>query len=1160
MKLSKNNKHFLSVTLKDKTSNNTYSESKAASICCYNAEIISHLSEKDLTSLNLNLETIENFSDLKFLFENEEHQKKLLSKTIIRSENPFIISMQDINKTSKIKYFIELICLNKIELIPEFNFFSDFFNKLHRTNFLYLYHTNKLEEFAEIKFILQVESFYQKTFLISKDANYVSINNSNNDFIMSETDKNQFACEKKISMNNTTIKEVTEDEKIMGNESASRIHKSKNHESICNMGISEHSNINNKSNKNYYQSKKDDENNLYSKEKNQNNQFEYFKTFSFKNKIELKKTFNFEINNSGSGLDRIKPLNTEENLKYNNSILVDLKAKNPMENQNISTIKDQIRLSSDRKQEDIATDENQIKNSDQMTKNFLEEVENSNENNKYNNKTNPNELIDKSLKYDNNIDFNLDEKDEQVDAFDNEQGMNNEYDRLNHKGKTIPEPEKESGTEESNFAKSSKKSLNSKNQVEKKESKNLSQRSKNVFLTGNEIENQNNLNSLENDIKKENDVNNVNNIDKSIKDMTNESRKFTENINKNLDNDNQKDNLNINIDENACSNFVKNKDFYNKSKKDSLTLNQKELENDKDLNFNYVFSNNDNRSENKEIERFTNNNFYNSNNNFFSTNPHGSFYSTSKKSEFIKDQIFEINFNIGNYNFIYIDLDYSLRNNLKSNLEKLCKFVQWAWENFRYIKFILYLPKVQNFFLDLNQKFVKEITEIFSIADILLFEKKDLISYKNILQEVSDIKNKTASQFFNFNNTATTFNSNLKNLNNNTQKFNKSNNNTLEEFFLNEFKIKKRLVPLVVYPTKTLVILDELSNIIIYEKNYENKLIFKADNDFILYPQINHTNQNIIELYKSCLKENYCELRGIFIGGFLSKIMQKPVKVDTITSKDYTSAYMISIELAKKFLKLFFHQKPYPVTEEFYLIKLDKIIANTKLAEDIHRRRESKFVLDCVNKKKSFLKFYEPLNDNNLKDFFSLRSVSNTMRNFGFEKNQGKFIEPEKNNKLKKNDSLKIGGKFFISNPLKNISNIKNSAFEYSSMINNNSNINMLDIGSESANNVYFSNYNNFHLISNLNSVNNLEVTNRQRGNSLLTRSKVKNINTNLNSIGNGSGINSKSFMQKPNKVKGVFGKNITINLPRLVTPQIKIDPEEQIRNYVEFEKNLIID
>jgi len=25
------------------------------------------------------------------------------------------------------------------------------------------------------------------------------------------------------------------------------------------------------------------------------------------------------------------------------------------------------------------------------------------------------------------------------------------------------------------------------------------------------------------------------------------------------------------------------------------------------------------------------------------------------------------------------------------------------------------------------------------------------------------------------------------------------------------------------------------------------------------------------------------------------------------------------------------------------------------------------------------------------------------------------------------------------------------------------------------------------------------------------------------------------------------------------VTPQVKIDPEEQIRNYVEFEKNLIL-
>jgi hypothetical protein len=1173
MKLSKNNKQFLSIALKDKTSNYIYSESKAASICSYSADFILQLSEKDLSPLNIYLDNIEDFSDLKFLFENEVNHKKLLSKTIIRSENPFILSMLDLNKTSKIKYFIELICLNKIELIPEFSFFSDFFSKLHKTNFLYLYQTNNLDEFAEIRFILQVESFYQKTFLISKDANYES-NHSHNDIIINETDKNQLVCERKISMNNTTIKEVTEDEKNIYGDSMSRIQKSKNQESLCNLGMNENSNFNynnnnnNNNNKNLHKNIQTHNNKQNELNKNDNFAHEYLKTFSFKNNIELKKTLNLDLNNnSGIGIDKLKPSNTEENVKYSNKNFLDFKSKNSIENQNISTIKDQKRPSTNSKQTDFLAEEDEKNNVLLNEINILEEIENNQEN-----KTNQNDLNDKSLKFDNNIDFNVEEKNEQSKAFDTPEKINNNKSlKSNNQVNNITQPEKEMESAGSLIEKKSKKSVNRKNQNENEDNKDLSQRSKNVFLTGKDTESQQKIKHLDIINKQENEFNDENCYkEKSLRDDINQSRKLSaQYINNKLNiNNNQAQNFNMEENENSKINIDKEaKKKKNNSKSNaSLILNENQKEKDeKEIDYNFVFSNNDVRSENKDFERSTNNNILNSNNNFFSsTNPYGTYNSTLKKVEFSQNQIFEINFDLRNYNFIYIDLDYTVRKNLKSTLEKICKFVQWAWENFRYIKFVLYLPKIQDFFLDLNQDFFKEFLEILTIADIILLEKKEIISYKNSLKEISIIKkNQTASQFFNFNNTTNTFYSNFKS-SNKSQKLNITNNNIWEEFFLSEFKIKKRSVPLLVYPTKTLVILDELSSIIIYEKNYENKLIFKTETDFILYPQINHTNQNIIDLYKTCLVENYSELRGIFFGGFLSKIMQKPVKVDTIVSKDYTGAYMISIELAKKFLKLFFHQKPYPLNAEFYLIKLDKINANVKLAEDIHRRRESKFVLDCANEKKSFLKFYQPLNDHYLKDFFSLRSVSNTMRNFGFEKNQGKFIEPEKNSKIvKKNESLKIGGKFFLANPQNKLNNNYNkNAFENSSINNSNLNINSLGIGSESPNNAMLSNYKYFHLLSNLNSGSNLE-GNKQRGNSLLTRSKVNNINVNghinFNGSGNNFGKTSKSFMQKPNTVNSVFGKNINVNLPRLVTPQVKIDPEEQIRNYVEFEKNLIL-
>jgi len=1267
MKLSKNNKHFLSLAFKDKTSNNIYSELKAASICSYSVDIILHMSEKDTIPLNINIEKIENFSDLKNLFENENNHKKLLAKTVIKSENPFIISMLDINKTSKIKYFIELICLNKIELSPEFSFFKDFFDKLHKANFLYLYQTNKLEEYAEIRFILQIESFYQKTFLISKDDSLIESggndNSNTNEIIMDEVYKNQIASEmNKFTMNNnTTIKEVTEDEKhFNSNDSMTRGANNKIllNDSMCNVGMNENSNLaGNKSlNKDYKENNKNVESEnqkklnkntpLYHNKQNYFNNLEFnydSRSFSYKNKNELKNNLYLELNNdSSSAADRPKPSSTEANIKNSKNLLLDLdfKTKGSNDNQkNISQIKE-IKINSTRsEQEDFMVDDEDKSN--KKSNNKKNNIINSDENN-FNNK---------SLNFDNNIDFDVEPKASDK-AFEEYNEANKSVKSIKKVKSNIPEPDKEMenednsniylddvpkatvGTnEEDNPANKSVKSINkaksnipepckemeneesfverivnkSSRQEETKENiKDVSQRSRNVFLTGGDTATKKNIQNSDNNIKnshneiQHSDINikntdNYNNkneflLNDSFKkdnrfsnDTNSEAQRETSGHNNNNNNNNNNTNSNYNEQQNQQNTNIDNESFKNKKINNNVAsggslLMQNVFQNENESNFNYVFSNNDLRSEIKEIEKQSS-----TNNNFFSTNinPSGTFYSNNKKREFPEDQIFQINLNLANYNFLYVDLDYTMSKNMKSNLEKICKFVQWAWENFRYIKFVIYLPKIQDFFLNMNQDLLKEISEIFSIADILLFEKKELLLYKNSLYEISEFqKNQTASQFFSFNNTASSFFSNNTKDGSNNFKSNQqqkiNNSNKWEEFFLSKFKIKKRSVPLLVYPTKTLVVLDELSSIIIYEKNYENKLIFKTETNFILHPQINHTNQNIVELYRNCLAENYTEIRGIFFGGFLSKIMQKPVKVGTIVSRDYTGAYMISIELAKKFLNLFLEKKPYPHKTEFYEIKLDKIIANTKLCEDIHRRRESRFVLDCVNTKKSFLKIYEPLNDHYLKDFFGLRSVSNTMRSFGFEKNKGKFVEPDKINKQA--ETLKIGGKFLFgnNNPLKNIhnncsnkinnnfnvniNNNFNNAFEAGGSTNSKSNRNlnmMMGLDADSprtnTNNFMFSNYNNFNL-NNLNSNSNAA---GKKASSLLTRAKPQNLNFNYSSGSNFSEGNKFSAqISNKDKVHSVFGK---LNLPRLVTPQVKIDPEEQIRNYFEFEKNLIM-
>jgi len=207
MKLSKNNKIYITEALKDKSNWQNYSETKAASICTYNSDIVLNLSLKELQSYNIDIEEIDNFLNFAKIFKNEENHKKLLQQIVIKSENPFISSMLNMNRVSKVKYFVELICLNRIEIKNEYKFFNDFFEKIHKHNYLYIYRTNKINEFAEIRFSINVEDLFTKTYVISKIPMQEQRRKESDNL-------NRYLKDNKMmNMNNTTIKEVTEDEK-----------------------------------------------------------------------------------------------------------------------------------------------------------------------------------------------------------------------------------------------------------------------------------------------------------------------------------------------------------------------------------------------------------------------------------------------------------------------------------------------------------------------------------------------------------------------------------------------------------------------------------------------------------------------------------------------------------------------------------------------------------------------------------------------------------------------------------------------------------------------------------------------------------------------------------------------------------------------------------
>jgi hypothetical protein len=1101
MKLSKNNKIYVANSLKDKANWQNFSETKAASICLYNSDIVLNITLKELESYNIDMEEIDNFLNFAKIFKEQENHKKLFKQIVIKSDNPFISSMLNMNRVSKVKYFLELICLNKIEIKEEYKFFNDFFEKIHNHNFLYIYKTNKINEYAEIRFSINVEDLFTKTYLVSKIPIQEQEIKDNFDI---NINMNRYYKDNKImslNMNNSTIKEVTEDEK--------------NRDSMQQFNFD----CNDNDNDNYNHTSDIIKNNIGNERKN--------------------------LNTDSQG---------DINLIENEPILSKISKTKLGKNNSKRLINDNY---DDNYNEKFIEMEDY--NSNECDNNFLNELEN----------------IEKRLNIKNKENIQNQNQNKNQNHIKNllEPERDNDYDNNNNNNWNKIEEEKDK--------------YNHKDKIEIKENIENSKDSKGIFSRMNShMEN-----SDENYLSKGKNTHSQNTAEKNIDMEENKRKKYTKE-------ENVKENFK---EKNNYVNFQKN-DYINNQIKGYISPLRKRdyinnsLNNDEErkLNIENEFENYNNNNNNDNSPENKNNycNYNNDKENKGEILKNKNENKIKKNKDFQKDEIFNIEFNIGNYNFIYIDLDYSLKKNMKSTLEKMGNFIKWAWNNFKYLKFVLYLPNISEFYLDLNQDLFELIIEIFSIADIILIEKKELFTYKKNLFDIfkrNNNKNYPANTNFNNNN-----NNNIGSLSNNLNQQNNLSNFSLlsnlidknyisnktcknkidwEELFIKEFKIKKRGIPLTTYPTKTLIILDELNKVLIYEKNYDNKIIFKTENNFILYPQINHTNQNIIELYRNCVYDNYPELRGIYFSGFLSKIMQGPVKLDGFISRDYTGSYMISFEIAKKFMKILFDKKEYPTNKDFYLIKLDKVLANSKLSEDLHRRRESRFVLDCVNEKKSFLKFYQPLNDISLKEFFNGRATSSAMKSIGFHKNnKGNIKEPL----YTKEPSIKIGGKFFINNDQNNSNNnnnnniVKNNMMKFNLM--NNSSKSRINSSNNFINNININNINSFNpRLSNTGYKTSKNVNNREKFDGLSLWDNInKNNNINSNSsnpMGNtyhgkfGKTMNDFTNSRKIGsraRINCIFNINDPLSLPKFINEENKIDPEEQIRNYIEFEKKMI--
>ena len=181
---------------------------------------------------------------------------------------------------------------------------------------------------------------------------------------------------------------------------------------------------------------------------------------------------------------------------------------------------------------------------------------------------------------------------------------------------------------------------------------------------------------------------------------------------------------------------------------------------------------------------------------------------------------------------------------------------------------------------------------------------------------------------------------------------------------------------------------DQFKKISMIEVPNNGKAL-KLSYDIKPYPKINHQNVELIEKYREKLKDEQTKnfYKDIFFGGLLARYCSSNSKERGI--KELYPSYMNGCELLRRILDLNVNGYPLTLNQKFYIVKLDKSQIDDYIKKFELDALENKFVLDCLNVEKSKMKYYVPLFDYNLHEFFGSKIIQNDLLKKGFITNKG---------------------------------------------------------------------------------------------------------------------------------------------------------------------------
>ena len=329
-----------------------------------------------------------------------------------------------------------------------------------------------------------------------------------------------------------------------------------------------------------------------------------------------------------------------------------------------------------------------------------------------------------------------------------------------------------------------------------------------------------------------------------------------------------------------------------------------------------------------------------------------------------------------------------------------------------FIEFVVYLKLTYNTLISIEYNDVSNLfndkdsmtllNKIYLLTDIFLFEEKDAHNnfkkHYEILSEGNKKNDENKNQKENNENleenkiySNVSSRKRLENNKSNNAISSKYNNNerTLSEKDIFDY-FKQTIAcngSLSIYSNKLAIFLDNNFSKITFIEVPMNSKATILSYEIKPYPKLTHTTVDLVEAYRGKLRQKKDFFKSIFYGGILNKIFS--IKTKNIGLEVIYSAYLIGHEILKKMLHIITNELPIPKNQNFYVIKINSTEVNDYVKKEYLNKKENKFVLDCTNYEKSKLKYYVPLFDYNLQEFFENKKVQKDLINKGFINSKG---------------------------------------------------------------------------------------------------------------------------------------------------------------------------